>query len=584
MGSGAHAQVYKVVHVLNEIKLGTYAVKRISIGDRFELLEQVLNEVLILYELSVKGANENNLIRYNHVWLELGDIDDLSTFIISEGNTSSRKESTKIPYVFILQQYCGGGHLEDLVKNNFLKDVNLSWKDKIQMERLRRRASRGEPVPELQHEKKWLNEFEIWKFFRDVANGVNYLHLHGILHRDLKPSNCLLDIKYDIDDLDQATFESIDTFELAASKLPKVLVSDFGEGQIIDKRNIPETNISFRIREDTDERRGNTGTLEFTAPELWLFTNYDPALGERNKKFINDFSYESDIYSLGLILCYLCCGLLPFSKLIAGETDPQIIRDKIIEWYFSMTPNLFHEWFELSSKIGSEKSSVCSGDFESLIYVMIKGGDSDGNGTGSSRINSSEVIEILESIKWDKLVKDNSSRKNSGGHFDPTISNESTSLVLGDSVKHQKDTSMYDPLDSDTDKEPFKDEPEDDEASDEEDLLNLAEVAKTESRSSISSLVRVGQFAPQQPATSMVLQNFATIPFYILQLGILEFLSFEDATNLKIGAKLVVLVFMLVDTLQSRTQVSKVLVLVACSATVVAMLGADMVFESRERF
>ncbi|KAG2735687.1 hypothetical protein G9P44_001901 [Scheffersomyces stipitis] len=215
---------------------------------------------------------------------------------------------------------------------------------------------------------------------------------------------------------------------------------------------------------------------------------------------------------------------------------------------------------------------------------MIKGGDSDGNGTGSSRINSSEVIEILESIKWDKLVKDNSSRKNSGGHFDPTISNESTSLVLGDSVKHQKDTSMYDPLDSDTDKEPFKDEPEDDEASDEEDLLNLAEVAKTESRSSISSLVRVGQFAPQQPATSMVLQNFATIPFYILQLGILEFLSFEDATNLKIGAKLVVLVFMLVDTLQSRTQVSKVSVLVACSATVVAMLGADMVFESRERF
>lgn len=80
MGTGARAQVYKVEHVFNDIALGTYAVKRISIGDKFEHLEQVLNEVLILYELSAKSAGENNLIRYNHVWLELGELEDLSSF------------------------------------------------------------------------------------------------------------------------------------------------------------------------------------------------------------------------------------------------------------------------------------------------------------------------------------------------------------------------------------------------------------------------------------------------------------------------------------------------------------------------
>ena len=36
LGSGAHAQVYKVNHILNNIVLGTYAVKRINIGGQLE--------------------------------------------------------------------------------------------------------------------------------------------------------------------------------------------------------------------------------------------------------------------------------------------------------------------------------------------------------------------------------------------------------------------------------------------------------------------------------------------------------------------------------------------------------------------
>jgi serine/threonine protein kinase len=37
-----------------------------------------------------------------------------------------------------------------------------------------------------------LSEDQAWKYFRDLVNGVDYLHSHKIIHRDIKPSNLLL--------------------------------------------------------------------------------------------------------------------------------------------------------------------------------------------------------------------------------------------------------------------------------------------------------------------------------------------------------------------------------------------------------
>ncbi|CUM57011.1 uncharacterized protein AC631_04128 [Debaryomyces fabryi] len=419
LGSGAHSQVYKVVHVLNDIKLGTYAVKRISIGDKIELLEQVLNEVLILYELSIQGANENNLIRYNHVWLELGDIQDLKTYFLPDKQKNSEFDN-KIPYVFILQQYCDGGHLEDLIEKVFLRELHLSAKEQLDLERQRRRSVRKNSNQKLENmdpenkenKKPWLNSIEIWKFFRDVAKGVHYLHLHGILHRDLKPSNCLLDYKYNNRAIDDRIYENENELNQEISKLPKVLVSDFGEGQFIDKHNLPQDDITIKnMSKDEDERRGNTGTLEFTAPELWIFSNFDPSLGSERQYFINEFTYESDIYSLGLILCWLCAGKLPFTHMVKGELDPQLIRDKILDWYFDLNAAKFHEWFVSSVRIESENNLLrdnCVNDFEKLIYLMIKGDDSsEPTNSRPNRLLSNDVIKFLDAIKWKRFIMEN---------------------------------------------------------------------------------------------------------------------------------------------------------------------------------
>ncbi|KAK6463342.1 kinase-like domain-containing protein [Scheffersomyces coipomensis] len=514
LGSGAHAQVYKVIHVLNDIQLGTYAVKRITIGDKFELLEQVLNEVLILYELSVKGANENNLIRYNHVWVELGDIMDSSTFFFPESNNLQPDTSTKVPYVYILQQFCGGGHLEDLIIKNFQKDKHSSIKEKVELERRKRRASRGLGFDQVEYSKKWLTNFEIWKFFRDIANGVNYLHTRGILHRDLKPSNCLLDVAYDTSVIHGTTYSSVHHFEQDVLKLPKVLVSDFGEGKFINKQHPRNRNFP---KFDKEERQGNTGTLEFTAPELW-FSNYDPSSGESVQSFLKNFSFESDIYSLGVILCYLCVGELPFTSKIQNEMDPQIIREKIIKWYMSLDASSFRHWFVEASNKARQSPTFDSNilKFEELIYVMIKGKQSEENGP-FQRIGSVEVLAYLDDIKWSILIPNG----------DPE--HEFTEFKFADKAANDQPYITSDAL-IDSDVSDLS----------EENLLNLvADVS--------------ANHTPDKPADILIdksptISSSATTRFYIAYLLLIELISYHYWSVPLLSLKIVLLSSLFLDS------------------------------------
>ena len=259
--------VLLVKHVLDGVSLGHFALKRIPVGDDHEWLEKVLVEVQLLQHLS-----HQNLVSYRHVWLE--DV-QITTF------------GPSVPCAFVLQQYCNAGDL--------FKYMYHGVKTTTSTERLKqrhRRRSKNEPeAPEDLTGPRKLQFEDIYAFFKDIASGLNHLHINNYIHRDLKPNNCLLHDN---------------------GKELRVLVSDFGEVQ-----------AENQVRNST----GATGTISYCAPEV---LRRDPTTG-----ILGNFTTKSDIFSLGMILHFLCFATLPYANvddLNEENEDVDLLRAEIINW------------------------------------------------------------------------------------------------------------------------------------------------------------------------------------------------------------------------------------------------------------
>lgn len=212
-----------------------------------------------------------NLVAYHWTWLE--------------DHQPSRFGPT-IPCLWILQDYCNGGDLQSYVVGPQTKQ---STAEKLKA-RLRRK-SRGDASPpaDLRGPSK-LTFDEVFSFFRDITSGLHHLHSRGYIHRDLKPSNCLLQ---------------------KDGGRTKVLISDFGEVQAAGARRVSS---------------GATGTISYCAPEV---LQRDASGSFRN------FTTKSDIFSLGMVVYFMCFGRLPYAN--ADDVDEQNedldqLRDEIATW------------------------------------------------------------------------------------------------------------------------------------------------------------------------------------------------------------------------------------------------------------
>ncbi|KAK2865022.1 hypothetical protein FQN49_003985 [Arthroderma sp. PD_2] len=231
-----------------------------------------LKKVLIEVQL-LQHLSHQNLVSYRHVWLE---------------NARLSNFGPRVPCAFILQQYCNAGDLQKYMCGSIqtTADTPQQLKDRL------RRRSRGQPdLPTNASGPRRLPLEEIYSFFKDITSGLRFLHANGYIHRDLKPSNCLLH---------------------ETGRERRVLVSDFGEVQ-----------FENTVRNST----GTTGTISFCAPEVLRRVSPGGPFG--------NFSFKSDVFSLGMILYFLCFGQLPYRNADVVDEDKEdldLLRAEISRW------------------------------------------------------------------------------------------------------------------------------------------------------------------------------------------------------------------------------------------------------------
>ncbi|KAF4451519.1 iks protein kinase [Fusarium austroafricanum] len=231
-----------------------------------------LEKVLIEVELLAKLSHPN-LVSYRHVWLE--DV-QLTRF------------GPSVACAFILQQYCNGGDLQQYIMGGVPREQT---KEELKAQMRRRSKGQLETPVDLANGNRKLPFDEIYSLFKDITSGVAYLHAANYIHRDLKPSNCLLHRE---------------------GGRTICLISDFGEVQ-------PENVVR--------KSSGTTGTISYCAPEV---LKMDATSG----RYAN-FTTKSDIFSLGMILYFMCFGRLPYQSANAFQEeleDVDELRAEITHW------------------------------------------------------------------------------------------------------------------------------------------------------------------------------------------------------------------------------------------------------------
>ncbi|KAJ2766365.1 putative serine/threonine-protein kinase iks1, partial [Coemansia linderi] len=252
---------------------------------------RMLREVKLLESL-----RHSNVIEYKHSWLEMHRLTNFGP---------------NVPCLFILMEYANGGNLQEYIEPKSLSsssplldagdDASTTIKQRVlQMRRLSHlgkgiamSGANGVDAGSVSGaERRVLNIGQIWSFFSDICSGLAHLHQLQIIHRDLKHMNLLLHWK------DLAHRDT-------SGEVPRILLTDFGECEIL-------SHLEKR------DRTGATGTLEFMPPEL---IEVDDA-----GRFLDSYSTKSDMWSLGMVLYYLCYSRMPYPNI----DDIDILRKAVL--------------------------------------------------------------------------------------------------------------------------------------------------------------------------------------------------------------------------------------------------------------
>ena len=152
LGAGGVGGVYLTHHVLDNVMLGTYAVKKIPVGNSRPWLLQVLKEVRAL-----EGLHHRHIIAYKHSWLE-------EAFKPSDFGPA-------VPCLFLLMEYANRGTLANLIWPKVKAGTGSSAAAAARSSRL------GQvPPPHV------MQEEDVWWVFIGTCLGLRHLHRAGVIH------------------------------------------------------------------------------------------------------------------------------------------------------------------------------------------------------------------------------------------------------------------------------------------------------------------------------------------------------------------------------------------------------------------
>ncbi|KAJ1553393.1 putative serine/threonine-protein kinase iks1, partial [Cladochytrium tenue] len=351
LGRGQRGSVFLVKHVLEGVVLGEYAVKSIPVGVSHSWLVRQLQEVHLLERLRIENkqlsvfgpevpclfilmqlANGGSLDEYIQVQNPTDDGDGAGAGVNIGAAATTTADIASLPpedraralrsLRELRRRSLAQAQLEATtspvaaagaaaaVANSAATARLTARRAARDAERARRLGGIGPgpgpyPAGARPPRVRYLTTAEIRSFAHDICLGLRHLHRNGIIHRDLKPQNLLLEFVGD---------------RPAPGEIPRVLISDFGECEIVG--DAPGGGLALSpssataaaapvataaagtdssgasaAADATAQRRprtGATGTLEFLSPEL-----LERDAGGRP---VNPHSVKGDMFSLGVVL------------------------------------------------------------------------------------------------------------------------------------------------------------------------------------------------------------------------------------------------------------------------------------------
>lgn len=373
LGSGGFGRVMKCKHKLDG---RFYAVKIIPIKQRGSELEKVLREVTTLSRM--QGPY---ILRYYSAWFESGNKQYMNRAIANilnmhtDNNTNKHLTHTKSKYFF------GGMAINEAFEgfdttfgNNTLMSHIKSTRKKIggntdswfiQPQNKNKNSNNDDDSDDsdssfdieadedidcelylylctgycqqtlrdcLMETSTNLDATVIWRRFRQILEGLAYIHEHDIIHRDLKPTNIFIDANDEIriGDFGLATFNTQDT-------------SNINNNAKLQVSNLTSYNLL--------ELTSGIGTILYISPEQSkpMLTSSNDSLNSTNNTA--EYDAKVDMYALGIIFFEMW---YPFStahervkviKDLRHGKFPQDFKEshrrqvQIIEWLLKENPN-----------------------------------------------------------------------------------------------------------------------------------------------------------------------------------------------------------------------------------------------------